>query len=34
MLIGEADRRMFQVKLQKGLAADAESRRDDMSWLQ
>jgi diguanylate cyclase (GGDEF)-like protein len=33
MLIGEADRRMFQVKLQRGLAADTESRRDDV-WLQ
>jgi diguanylate cyclase (GGDEF)-like protein/putative nucleotidyltransferase with HDIG domain len=34
MLISEADRRMFQKKQQRDLAADAESRADEMNWLQ
>ena len=33
-LIGEADRRMFQVKQQKDLTADTHSRRNPINWLQ
>ena len=33
-LIGEADRRMFQVKQQRDLSADTDSRRNRINWLQ
>ncbi len=33
-LIGEADRRMFQVKQQRNLSADTDNRRNPVDWLQ